>query len=482
MKLTLKIESRTLITILFTVALLSTVLTAFYSFRLNNMLDENADLQENRTQSILLADEMRQSSDDLTNFARLYVTTKDDYYKNAYNTVIDIRNGTKIRPHMYEGIYWDLVNAGLPINGGLGEEPKSIEERMKILGFDEVEFSLIEKSKSNSDDLVEIERKAFALIDSPNCSTAEWLKAQTTLFSHDYLVAKAKIMLPIREFYNHVNLRTTQGLIESNEQSRHYLIISVIMAIITFFLIGFLRYAIYVSKKNNDVLIANINKKNTYLEHAAKIIRHDMHSGINTYIPRGISSLNRRLKTMLDESEVKKISSPMKMLTEGLSHTQKVYQSVYAFTNLVKKDASLEKEECNIKEILNEFLSSTSYKKQVDLNDNLPTNIMVNKWLFCTAIDNLIRNGLKYNDSERKIVSIYVEDMNLIVEDNGRGMSQREFERLSLPYERKEGQVEGGTGLGLNICVAILEVHGFNVRCEGNVNKGTKIIIECQKC
>jgi PAS domain S-box-containing protein len=40
---------------------------------------------------------------------------------------------------------------------------------------------------------------------------------------------------------------------------------------------------------------AELNRKNTYLEHAAKILRHDMHSGINTYIPRGISSLERRL-------------------------------------------------------------------------------------------------------------------------------------------------------------------------------------------
>ena len=30
------------------------------------------------------------------------------------------------------------------------------------------------------------------------------------------------------------------------------------------------------------------NKKTVYLEHAAKILRHDIHSGINTYIPRGI--------------------------------------------------------------------------------------------------------------------------------------------------------------------------------------------------
>jgi hypothetical protein len=38
-----------------------------------------------------------------------------------------------------------------------------------------------------------------------------------------------------------------------------------------------------------------VNQKNSYLEHAAKILRHDMHSGINTYMPRGLRSLKRRL-------------------------------------------------------------------------------------------------------------------------------------------------------------------------------------------
>ena len=48
-------------------------------------------------------------------------------------------------------------------------------------------------------------------------------------------------------------------------------------------------------KKVLEVL-KEVEKKNTYLEHAAKILRHDMHSGINTYIPRGVSSLERRLR------------------------------------------------------------------------------------------------------------------------------------------------------------------------------------------
>ena len=217
-----------------------------------------------------------------------------------------------------------------------------------------------------------------------------------------------------------------------------------------------------------------IERKNTYLEHAAKILRHDMHSGINTYMPRGVNSLERRL-TQEDIVNLK-IEAPLKMIKEGLKHSQKVYKGVYEFTNLVKKDVVLNKDECNIKVILDDYLSSTAYASQVILDDNLPT-IELNEPLFCTAVDNLIRNGLKYNDSATKFVKIYSEGDFIYIQDNGRGITQEDFNHLSKPYTRKEGQKESGTGLGLNICVAILEEHGFEITCEKN-EIGTKMKIK----
>jgi PAS domain S-box-containing protein len=217
-----------------------------------------------------------------------------------------------------------------------------------------------------------------------------------------------------------------------------------------------------------------LERKNTYLEHAAKILRHDMHSGINTYMPRGVNSLERRLSH--EDIVNLKIEAPLKMIKEGLKHSQKVYKGVYEFTNLVKKDVVLNKEECGIKYILADYLSSTSYVSQVILDDSLPT-IEVNEPLLCTAVDNLIRNGLKYNDSDSKFVKIYFEDDTICIQDNGRGITQEDFEHLSKPYVRKEGQKESGSGLGLNICVAILKEHGFDITCEKN-EIGTKMKIK----
>ena len=222
-------------------------------------------------------------------------------------------------------------------------------------------------------------------------------------------------------------------------------------------------------------VVKELNSKSVYLEHAAKIIRHDMHSGINTYLPRGVKSLRRRISE--EQINELKLGSTIQLIEDGLYHAQKVYSGVYEFTNLFKENSTLKKEEIDVKESLKDYLRLTSYSQQVVLNNNLPKNLMVNEPLFCTAIDNLIRNGLRYNDSDTKFVKVYMFENSIIVEDNGRGLSNEDFIKLSKPYTRGKGQSENGTGLGLNICVEILKEHRFKVRSE-KTNNGTKVIID----
>ena len=80
-------------------------------------------------------------------------------------------------------------------------------------------------------------------------------------------------------------------------------------------------------------------------------------------------------------------------------------------------------------------------------------------------------NKVKYNKDRGSYRNI------LVIEDNGRGMSKKDFEELSQPYKRKNEQKESGSGLGLNICLAIMKEHGFDVSSE-KIKTGTKIKIE----
>ena len=219
--------------------------------------------------------------------------------------------------------------------------------------------------------------------------------------------------------------------------------------------------------KNKNLL----QQKSIFLEHTAKIIRHDMHSGINTYIPRGLSILLEKLP----EEVIKeyRLSLGLRLLKEGLSHSQKVYKGVYEFTNLVKRKPEFKIELIDPKEVLTEHLATTSYKNKVEVDDLYKIN--ANKTLFVIAIDNFIKNGIKYNNNIVPKIKIYMSSENeIVVEDNGIGLEQMEYDMQCMPYMREEVDDLKPQGLGINISNAILEEHGFKVKVE-KLESGTAI-------
>src|SRR5436853_5304725 len=95
----------------FSLMCLSTLLLVLLNIKLDRAQEDLKQKQEIRYRSYLLADELRQSSDDLTRLARTYVVTGDAAYEQQYNDILDIRNGKKPRPQAYYRIYWDFVAA-----------------------------------------------------------------------------------------------------------------------------------------------------------------------------------------------------------------------------------------------------------------------------------------------------------------------------------------------------------------------------------
>ena len=120
-------------------------------------------VSENRYTASLLADELRQSSDDLTRLARTYVVSGDPECEKQYFEILDIRNGKKARPNQYEKIYWDFRAAVTEPTRGTGETIP-LQELMKKAGFTEAEFAKLREAQGNSDDLVNTETVAMNLV------------------------------------------------------------------------------------------------------------------------------------------------------------------------------------------------------------------------------------------------------------------------------------------------------------------------------
>ncbi|WP_336752721.1 methyl-accepting chemotaxis protein [Aeromonas hydrophila] len=175
---------------------------------------------QQRYQSYLLADELRQSSDDLTRLGRTYVITKDPAYEQQYMRILAIRNGEQNRPQGYNRIYWDFVAAN-----GQNPRPDSQVRRglidlMKETGFTEEELAKLNEAKNNSDALVNTEVAAFKLVQQTDGDlVANQQKAIAMMHDKAYHQNKGRIMSPIDDFYVLMEHRTQQAVDDAASQS-----------------------------------------------------------------------------------------------------------------------------------------------------------------------------------------------------------------------------------------------------------------------
>jgi len=168
---------------------------------------------ELRHYSFLLANELRQSSDDLTRAVRTYVASGDPIYKQHYSEIIEIRNGKRARKPDHHIAYWDF-NAQNDQHSNLGSgETIPLMELIRRAGFSEEELAKLNEAKNKSDKLTEIEFAAMALFEtSKQAGDKQHIEALHVLHDDTYNQTKAAIMKSISDCYRMMEQRTSNSV------------------------------------------------------------------------------------------------------------------------------------------------------------------------------------------------------------------------------------------------------------------------------
>ena len=208
-------------------------LSGWAIYELSQALAHESRVNASRYESYLLADELRQSSDDLTRLARTYVVTAEPKWEQQYQEILDIRNGKKARPNQYAQIYWDFRAAG--IDPGKGEGPAvSLHALMERSGFTEKEFALLSEAQAQSNALVKIETAAMNMVkglydDGQGNFTVkrepDMELARTMMHGADYHAIKAKIMKPVDDFLTELDRRTAGEVAAAEKQKEMWLML-----------------------------------------------------------------------------------------------------------------------------------------------------------------------------------------------------------------------------------------------------------------
>lgn len=174
--------------------------------------------QENRFESYALANELRESSDELTRLARTYCVTGDAEYERQYWHVLDIRNGKRPRPD------------GRTV---------ALRTLMQQQGLSAAEFAKLKESEDNSNALVTTETIAMNAVkglfaDGQGGYTKRGEPdpelAKRLMHDRQYHADKALIMEPITTFEKLIDRRTAEAVQVAHGRSDALAILIVCLA------------------------------------------------------------------------------------------------------------------------------------------------------------------------------------------------------------------------------------------------------------
>jgi signal transduction histidine kinase len=245
--------------------------------------------------------------------------------------------------------------------------------------------------------------------------------------------------------------------------------------------------------RENELFTEQLTKAKNELERLLKfkdqfvsIVSHDLRSPISSVI----SITNMMLAdddftgkigdSYLDFVEI--VNKDMKLLLE---YNEKLYH----WSNLQLGKFNLEYRCLNLSEIVhvakNRFLQIAK-EKSISVKIEIDESIVIeaDESLFTQVLTNLLGNALKFTPPNGNItINSDLEKSKIVlsISDNGLGIKPGIAKDLFSGYvkEHKSGtNGEKGTGLGLGIVKRILDAHGFEIKVDSVVNKGTAFTIQ----
>ena len=224
------------------------------------------------------------------------------------------------------------------------------------------------------------------------------------------------------------------------------------------------------AKKNEQ-----LEEKTSDLERFAYIASHDLKSPLNN-----ISNFLKLMDKDLERENYNNLNTYLEYTRNSAIQMNELIDGVSSIsTNGGEEDCS-EWKDINLNETLKKVMNNLNQELiekngTVDKENDLPT-LRCNESDFIILFQNLIQNGLKYNQSEAPNIRIVNKTsgklFNIEFTDNGIGISEEHFEEIFEYFKRLHNQkLYKGTGLGLGLCKKIVHKYGGNLTVRSKVNE-----------
>ena len=226
-----------------------------------------------------------------------------------------------------------------------------------------------------------------------------------------------------------------------------------------------------------------LKQSNQDLERFAHICGHDLKEPLRT-----ISSFAQILKTSIHSLD-QTSQNYLDLIIKNTFYMKNLIEDLLRYSECEFRSQDLKN--ISTPEMLQDVLSILSSKIRekraiIKIQDSLPETIFCNKTQIIQVFQNIIDNGLKFNNKKVPIIHIgYIPNDHVdrfFIKDNGMGIHKDYIQELFTMFKRLHSKNDfQGSGIGLAMCKKIIENHKGKIWIESELSKGTSIYFEIPK-
>ena len=225
----------------------------------------------------------------------------------------------------------------------------------------------------------------------------------------------------------------------------------------------------------------DLEKINAELDQFAYVVSHDLKAPL-----RAINNLSEWIEEDISHLLEGDTQEQFKLLRGRVHRMESLINGILSYSRAGRIKTA--KERFLVRTVVEELCDTLSMKQSTRffINGDLELELVSEKITLNQILQNLVSNGIKYNDKPNIEITIgwteLESNVEFYVKDNGPGINKEFHERIFIIFQTLQSRDEvESTGVGLAIVKKIIDEKGGVIRIESTMGEGTTFFFSWPK-